>query len=487
MAKMNALLSITLAVLAQSATATACISVETPSVDYEQNTELIQNALDNASTNGQGCVRISGGDYPVKRLLLKSNTKLIVEDQTRLVNVVNKTFIAIVQIGPDVENVTIEGPGTLYGDAEKAWKYWSAYDDRMSPYDDDGSAPRTNCLRIVNSKNIVVQNGLKLHNSTDWTLRMDNSSNIFVDNVDIYGDSRFPNNDGFDPQSCSNVTLVNSHINVADDGICPKADKSMGPLKGLYVKNVTIRSKSHAIKFGSNVDTEMSDIVFDNITIWDSNGGLSIQQRSAGNIRNVTWSNIKIETRYEAGRWWGNGEWLGITNNPRAGGPVTGNIADMTFVNITGRSENGGLLSGLSGGIHNITFENIFIKIEAWSNYSTGAQLCCADAAVCVGKICTPHPLKTGTPIGCMGTRDYRPGLAADPPTGTNCTKGHERTPSKADGIYLENAHGVEFTNVAFEYASPRKAWFGECVNIDKYSTDVRGAKGIKCTNGPAN
>jgi hypothetical protein len=26
----------------------------------------------------------------------------------------------------------------------------------------------------------------------------------------------------------------------------------------------------------------MSDIVFDNITIWDSNGGMSIQQRSEG-------------------------------------------------------------------------------------------------------------------------------------------------------------------------------------------------------------
>lgn len=43
------------------------------------------------------------------------------------------------------------------------------------------------------------------------------------------------------------------------------------------------RSHSHAIKFGSNTDTDMSDIVFDNITIWDSNGGLAIQQRSEGN------------------------------------------------------------------------------------------------------------------------------------------------------------------------------------------------------------
>ena len=44
----------------------------------------------------------------------------------------------------------------------------------------------------------------------------------------------------------------------------------------------------------------------------------------------------------------------------------------MRFVNISGRSENGGLLSGLSGGVDDVTFENIHIKIAAWSNYSTG-------------------------------------------------------------------------------------------------------------------
>ena len=34
---------------------------------------------------------------------------------------------------------------------------------------------------------------------------MDDSHDIYVDCVDIYGDERFPNNDGFDPESCTNV------------------------------------------------------------------------------------------------------------------------------------------------------------------------------------------------------------------------------------------------------------------------------------------
>ena len=48
---------------------------------------------------------------------------------------------------------------------------------------------------------------------------MDNSSDLWVEGVDIYGDSRFPNNDGFDPQSCRNVTLRHSAIDVADDAL----------------------------------------------------------------------------------------------------------------------------------------------------------------------------------------------------------------------------------------------------------------------------
>ena len=49
----------------------------------------------------------------------------------------------------------------------------------------------------------------------------------------------------------------------------------------------------------------MSDILFENITIYDSNRGIGIQQRGPGNITNVTYKNIKIETRWNAVRWWG--------------------------------------------------------------------------------------------------------------------------------------------------------------------------------------
>jgi hypothetical protein len=306
-----------------------------------------------------------------------------------------------------------------------------------------------------------------------------------VENVDIYGDSRFPNNDGFDPQSCVNVTLVHSRIDVADDGICPKSDRQMGPLRGLYVHNVSIRSKSHAIKFGSNTDTDMSDIVFDQVRIWDSNSGLAIQQRSEGSIRNVTWSNIVLETRYEAPRWWGNGEWLVVTNTPRDDGHAIGSVSGMRFVNISGRAENGGLLSGLSGpGIEDVSFVNVSVQIAAWSNYSDAPTPCYAAPPTCTNESepkCLIHPLPTGAPFPCMGSRDYRP-----TPPGVPTPDGYSlRTPADADALYVENARGVSFANVTFEFEAPRRSWFGACVTFDNRTTGVVGLDQVRCVNGP--
>ena len=65
---------------------------------------------------------------------------------------------------------------------------------------------------------------------------------------------------------------------------------------GVSTHHVCALACSHAIKFGSNTDTLMRDILFDNVTIVDSNGGMSIEQRSeyaglkaSGRRRSLAW------------------------------------------------------------------------------------------------------------------------------------------------------------------------------------------------------
>lgn len=332
--------------------------------------------------------------------------------------------------------------------------------DRFEPTSGDGSRP---CILYLYEARDITVAGISLQNTTDWNLHIIKSDSVVIDGLYIYGDSRFPNNDGIDPDSSTNVQILNTVVNVADDGICPKSSIGEGPLRDILVSNCTIRSKSHAIKFGSNTDTDMFNMVFENITIWDSNSGMAIQQRSGGNIHNITFRNIHIQTRYESPRWWGNGEWLVITAEPRNPGDVIGRTYDLHFEDITAVSENGALISGIAHGVQNITFSRVNVTIDRWSNYSSGAGPKCADSA--------------GALMDCMGTQDHRPSTSYQD-CGYTC-----RTPGLAHGMYFENVQTVELHEVSIEFKPQeggRPSYFGQCIAHDSQSRNIQGTVDCK-------
>jgi polygalacturonase len=165
-----------------------CVAIDTPTT-LAENTQRIQGALDK-----RGCVCVGEGDWLVQGVNVSSNTTFKISPKARLLSKINVTKIAVVHID-HAEHVVLCGGGSINGHAEEAWSYFSDKDARMSPVAVDGSMSRPHTLLISNSQDVYVHH-LRLHNSTDWTFRMDTSSDIFVDTVDIYGDERFPNNDG---------------------------------------------------------------------------------------------------------------------------------------------------------------------------------------------------------------------------------------------------------------------------------------------------
>ncbi|CAM9221607.1 unnamed protein product, partial [Ectocarpus fasciculatus] len=408
---------------------------------WEGNTVAIQTAIDTAGSayavdGGRHCVVIRGGDYVTAAIEFRSHVTLVVEADSRLLTAANVTMPALLT-GTGVDDIEITGGGVVYGNAEYYISYYDPVDDRYEPIAADGGRPRN--LEFFSSTNIHVHN-IRLENSSSWNAHFQGCANVTLHAVSIYGDWRFPNNDGIDPDSCINVTISNSNINTADDGVCPKSTEGFGPLRNLVVRNTTIRSKSHAIKFGSNTDTEMSDILFENITIWDSNAGLSIQQRSGGDIHNVTYRNINVETRYVAPRWWGNGEWLSVTAEKRHPDDAIGRTYDLVFENINAVTENGGLISGKLHGVQGLVMRNVNVELAQWSNYSTGAGPPCQ------------HKTFEDTPDGanempCMGTQDHRPSYTEDHHCSYYC-----RTIAKADGLYLENVHHAVLDRVAVTF-----------------------------------
>lgn len=425
----------------------------TSSKHWQNNTMAIQAAIDTPTAT---CVAIVGGDFVTSDLVIsqKSNFVFQIERGSRLLTAVNHTTSAVLNVS-HVTNVTISGQGVVHGSAEHYISYYQPDDNRFEPTAPDGARP--NLLIIEESRSVMVRD-LHFHNSSDKNIIVRKSSDVTIDGVEIFSDSRYPNTDGIHPSSATRLTVLNSRIDVADDGISPISTLADGPLTGLVVRNTTIRSKSHGIKFGSTCDALCSDCLFENITIHDSNSGLAIQQRGAGDIRNITFRDIKIETRYQAPRWWGNGEWLAVTVEPRHQNDTIGQTQNLSFEHISARSENGGLLSGLAGaGIQGVSFSDVNLTItRGIGNYSTG-----------LGPPCCP-PGGRGN-ITCMGTRDHRPSYTED----VACTSfGNCRVPGKADGFHMENVHDVLLADVQVRFEGHAE-WYGACATQSNMTTGV--------------
>ena len=439
--------------------------VDSPSgIFWENNTKAFQTALDDASGGkGGGVVCVRAGDYTCSDLHTRSNSVLELGPGSRVLTAPGNATTALLHID-NAENVTVRGEGVLYGNAEKYIKYYDPVSDRFEPTSPDGRRPRV--VKAFNSSNVRLI-GIRVQNASDWNVHIQACRDVLIDGLRITGDWRFPNNDGIDPDSSINVLIQNTFIDVADDGVCPKATSGLGPLRNLTVRNVTIRSKSHAIKFGSNTDEEMSDVLFEDVVVRDSNGGLSIQARGAGDIHNVTWRRLRVETRYVAPRWWGNADAIGITAEPRDSGDTIGKTYDLTFEDVEFRSENGAFISGLTNGIQNLVVRNVRMTIDRWSNYSSGqGPSCYANGRVYF-------------PIQCMGTLDRRPS-AGD---GGHCSYAC-REPAKADGFRLENVQHAIFDNVTVVFAGERAPWFGECFTYDEKTVNVTYSN-THCINGP--
>ncbi|EGD76632.1 hypothetical protein PTSG_07745 [Salpingoeca rosetta] len=409
------------------------------------NNTLAMHRAFNAAVASTGTVCVQGGDFTVADVYAPSNSVLFIAQQARLLSSVPNCTHALLHL-EHVQNVTVEGGGTLYGNAEHYIASYSAKDNRFNPTKPDGSRPRV--IFMHNATDVVLRE-ISVLNASDWHVHIQASRRVLVDSVYIHGDSRFPNNDGIDPDSSIDVTIRNSIIDVADDGICLKSTAGMGPLANVYVHNCSIRSQSHAIKFGSNTDEDMYNVLFDHIAILDTNSGLAIQQRSNGSIYNVTWSNIGLQTRYSAPRWWGNGEPIVITSERRAGGPPVGNIHDIHFFNISAQSENGIFVSGAAHGISNITFTNVDFTVVLFGNYSSGEGPPCFAA---------DHVYDA---IPCMGTHDRRPSARDGPTCSYYCRK-----IAQADAFYFERTQAT-LKNILVTFEGVRQPWFGTCFNHD--------------------
>eukprot|EP01051_Picozoa_sp_SAG22_P000244 SAG22_NODE_5_length_41775_cov_111.520971_7_plen_272_part_00 len=164
---------------------------------------------------------------------------------------------------------------------------------------------------------------------------------------------------------------------MGDDAVSPKTNVKDGagylPMRGLTVRASRLRSRSFAIKFGTETHGDMSAIVIDRVHIYSSHQGIGIDWRGAGNLHGAVFSNINIHRAqwdgsgsYDDPHWMGNAQPIFISNDVWANNPDsgTGSVAQLRFENITSVSENGVMISGRGGRVEGIELVNVRLVIQ---------------------------------------------------------------------------------------------------------------------------
>ncbi|OVA11179.1 hypothetical protein BVC80_1743g5 [Macleaya cordata] len=314
----------------------------------QYDTRQIQAAIDDCHAFGGGSVRFPGGNYLTATTYLKSGVVLDVEKNatiyggTRLGDYPVESRRWYVVLAENATDVGIKGLGVIDGQGGMFVEKKDERKNVMVSWNRTGACYGDECMpRLVgflDCRNVRVSE--VLFRQPAYCLHIVRCENTSIDTITINGDFNIPNNDGIDIEDSNNTVITRCHIDTGDDAICPKTS---------------------------------TGFLFDNITIVNSHRGLAMQICDGGNASDITFSNIKIITRYYDPSWWGRAEPIYITTCPRDSNSKVGSISNIHFINISANSENGMFLSGSSEALlSNMKFKNVNLTFSRWTYYKDG-------------------------------------------------------------------------------------------------------------------
>jgi polygalacturonase len=256
-------------------------------------TESFRQAIDACNRAGGGRVVVPAGTYLTGAIHLKSNVDLHVSkgatirfstDPKKYLPVVFTRYegTEVMNYSPfvyalDQQNIAITGEGTLDGRASAAiWYQWKRAEDPRKLVESaaagvplekriygEGHQLRPNFIEPTRCRDVLVE-GVRIVDSPMWVIHPLYSTNITVRGVTVQ--SRGPNTDGCDPDSCTDVLIENCSFSDGDDCIAIKSGRDAD---------------------GQRVNIPCQDLVIRDCTFRDGHGGVTMGSETSGGIRNV--------------------------------------------------------------------------------------------------------------------------------------------------------------------------------------------------------
>ena len=263
------------------------------------------------------------------------------------------------------EDVKITGFGRIDGNGK-------AFVHRVSPYYVTGDFyPRPTLVYFENCRHVTFRD-VTMGDVAFWTLHIAGCYDVLIQGIHILNPLDVANSDGIDVDHSQQVRILGCHVECADDCLCmknTKGNREYPHTQHVVISDCTLISTSAAIKFGTEGVDDFEDVLVSNCIVSRSNRGISIQIRDGGNVRNVSFSNIILQTRRFADCWWGCAEPIAITAFDRDENTHGGSIENIRFFNITCEGENGIVIYGMPERIRDLEFDHVQVTLKETSKW----------------------------------------------------------------------------------------------------------------------
>jgi len=217
------------------------------------------------------------------------------------------------------ENVAVTGRGTIDGNARREFRSWamdiSKLQDRgqeLSRRMGAAGAPiaerqfgegyfmRPSLLQTYECRNVLIE-GVTLKDSPFWVVHPTFCTNVTVRGVTV--DSLLINNDGCDPDSCTDVLIENCRFLTGDDGVALKAGRDADAWRdGRRTENVVIRncvfqSKINALCIGSEMSAGVRHVFMEDCRVEEGESCIYFKSNAdrGGVIENVRVRRVTID------------------------------------------------------------------------------------------------------------------------------------------------------------------------------------------------
>lgn len=347
------------------------------------NTQAIQKAIDVCSSKGGGVVLFSKGDYVTGTFSIKSGVMIEVAKGARILGSTdikdypdmieefksvmseNHKFRQCLIYAEKAENIGIRGEGEVYFRGEK--KNFSS-PQTVGPIKD-----RPMGIKMIQCTNVVIEDIL-LRNSASWMQSYIACRNMIFDGMRVENQANY-NNDGLDPDGCTNVIIRNCFINSEDDAMCIKGASGLTS-HNILIENSTFVSTCNAFKFGTDTQGNFRDVVLRNVTLGgisdslhtiagpQASTGLTIATADGGNIQDVLIQNIVIN-QARCPIFFRIGKRCRVMPGQKR--PEPGIIKNIIIENVSGERNfrQGSYIAGIPGyKVESVYIKNCHLKME---------------------------------------------------------------------------------------------------------------------------